>query len=126
MNPQEDRLFFFLGSDAAAMSSLRVTSQQPCHADVGLFDGGHLWRRHTCPRPFQYKTRHCISGCGRVVFSRIRQEALSASVRRKWLYGWLFGIVLRVVNCGKKMKPLQNGYNKMGDAWNLEMLPTPK
>ena len=26
------------------MSSLRVTSQQPCHADVGLCDGG-LWLR---------------------------------------------------------------------------------
>ena len=32
MNPQEDRLFFFFGGVAAAMSSLQVTSQQPCHA----------------------------------------------------------------------------------------------
>jgi len=31
MNPQEDRLFFFFGGVAAAMSSLQVTSQQPCH-----------------------------------------------------------------------------------------------
>ena len=55
MNPQEDRLFFFLGSDAAAMSSLRVTSQQPYHSDVGLCDGGHLWLRHTGIRPSQYE-----------------------------------------------------------------------
>ena len=29
--------------------------QQPCHADVGLRDGGHLWLRQTGIRPSQYK-----------------------------------------------------------------------
>ena len=48
MNPQEDRLFFFFGGVAAAMSSLQVTSHQPCHADAGLCDGGHLWLRFSC------------------------------------------------------------------------------
>ena len=41
--------------------------QQPCHADAGLCDGGHLWLRQPGIRPSQYKTLHCISGCGRVV-----------------------------------------------------------
>jgi hypothetical protein len=67
MNPQEDRLFFFFGGVTAAMSSLQVTSQQPCHADVGLCDGGHLWLWHTGLAHLNMKTRHCISGCGRVV-----------------------------------------------------------
>jgi len=64
MNPQEDRLFFFLGSDAAAMSSLRVTSQQPCHADAGRCDGGHLWLRDTWPRPSQYENPTLHIGVG--------------------------------------------------------------
>ena len=29
--------------------------KQPCHADVGLCDGGHLWLRHTGIRPPQYE-----------------------------------------------------------------------
>ena len=29
--------------------------QQPCHANAGLCDGGHLWLRHTGIRPSQYE-----------------------------------------------------------------------
>ena len=77
MNPQEDRLFFFLGSDAAAMSSLRVTSQQPCHAlpliprpsgtplkgeRAGIYGCGIQESAH-----LNMKTRNFVSGCGRGV-----------------------------------------------------------
>ena len=79
MNPQEDRLFFFFGGVAAAMSSLRVTSQQPCHAlpliprpsgtplkgeRTGIYGCGIQESAH-----LNMKTRHCISGWGRVVLS---------------------------------------------------------
>ena len=61
--------------------------KQPCHADVGLCDGGHLWLRHTGIRPSQYETRHCISGCGRVVPLGLWLDALSSSAsrRRQWV-----------------------------------------
>jgi hypothetical protein len=58
MNPQEDRLFFFFGGVAAAMSSLQVTSQQPCHA------------RPLIPRPSGAtlkEGRAGIYGCGMLV-----------------------------------------------------------
>ena len=79
MNPQEDRLFFFFGSDAAAMSSLRVASQQPCHAlpliprPSGTPLKGERAGIYGCDKQesahLNMKTRHCISGCGRVVLS---------------------------------------------------------
>ena len=55
MNPQEDKLFFFFGGDAAGVSLFGGTSQQPCHASDGLCDGGHLWLRHTGISPSQYE-----------------------------------------------------------------------
>ena len=79
MNPQEDRLFFFFGGVAAAMSSLQVASQQPCHAlpliprpsgtplkreRAGIYGCGIHGSAH-----LNMKTRHCISGCDRVVLS---------------------------------------------------------
>ena len=77
MNPQEDRLFFFFGGVAAAMSSLQVTSQQPCHAlpliprpsgtplkggRAGIYSCGIQESAH-----LNMKTRHCILGYGGVV-----------------------------------------------------------
>ena len=42
--------------------------QQPCHANVDSCDGGHLWLRQISSQPHRIiKTRHCISGCDRVV-----------------------------------------------------------
>ena len=35
--------------------SILPRHQLPCHADVGLCDGGHLWLRHTGIRPPQYE-----------------------------------------------------------------------
>ena len=77
MNPQEDRLFFFFGGVAAAMSSLQVASQQPCHAlpliprpsgtplkgeRAGIYGCGIHGSAH-----LNMKTLHCISGWGGVV-----------------------------------------------------------
>ena len=77
MDPQEDRLFFFFGGVAAAMSSLQVASQQPCHAlpliprpsgtplkggRAGIYGCGIQESAH-----LNMKTRHCILGCSRVV-----------------------------------------------------------
>jgi hypothetical protein len=86
MNPQEDRLFFFFGGVAAAMSSLRVTSQQPCHADSGLCHGGHLWLRHTGIRPSQYENPklHIGVGWGRPFGTWLDALSSSASRRRRW------------------------------------------
>ena len=38
--------------------------KQTCHADAGLCDGGHLWLRHTWPRPSQYKNPTLHIGVG--------------------------------------------------------------
>ena len=97
MNPQEDRLFFFFGGVAAAMSSLRVTSQQPCHAlpliprPSGTPLKGERAGIYVCDKQesahLNMKTRHCISGCGRVVPLGLWLDPLSSSAsrRRRWV-----------------------------------------
>ena len=44
-------------------------SRQPCHANVGLCAGRHLWRRPIIVIRFFMETRHCISGCSGGVHS---------------------------------------------------------
>ena len=88
MNPQEDRLFFFFGGVAAAMSSLRVTSQQPCHA-LPLI-----------PRPSGTPLkgeRAGINGCGMLVLI-----LLSAGVHATCLRNCCrpFGAVFSSRECG--------------------------
>ena len=34
-----------------------IGTQQPCHADAGLCDGGHLWLRFVFPLPFLLKEK---------------------------------------------------------------------
>jgi hypothetical protein len=51
--------------------------QQPCHACMGLCGGGHLWLRPIIVIRLIMKTRHCISGCGRVNLIYAKQLDIS-------------------------------------------------
>ena len=67
--------------------------KQPCHADAGMCDGGHLWLRHIMVIHLIIKTRHCISGCGR---SSLRDFGLTHCHRMRDVDG-----VMEVLPCGK-------------------------
>ena len=95
MNPQEDRLFFFFGGVAAAMSSLQVTSQQPCHAlpliprPSGTPLKGERAGIYGCDKQesahLNMKTRHCISGWGGGIPWGLWLDALSSAAGRSSL-----------------------------------------
>ena len=67
-------------------------AKQPCHADAGLHDGGHLWLRPVIVIRLIIKTRHCISGCGRVVPSGLWCTTPHSHLMTTPLPSWRTGI----------------------------------
>ena len=78
-----------------------LRAKQPCHASVDRSDGGHLWLLPIIVILLIMKTRHCISGCGRVKQPCHADVGLCAG-------GHLLlhaGVPLRFTTCLKSYRP---------------------